>query len=1111
MLISRRSAPWLLLTLLLLLPIPQSALPTAAPAEPAAPLAGSADVPIAAQYRFSEQAGADNPAYHFRPSPNGFQAVGRALQAEVVPAGALVRLGAAAVTIAPAAFGRARPAALPAAGDVQVAANRLERQRGPLREWFVNGPLGFQQAWTVPARPSGNGPLTLDLALSGGAVASAGERDVTITTPAGGTVPYGGLLAYDAAGRELPARFIPAGDRLAISVDDGGALYPIVIDPYVMAAVLTSGASNAEQMGMAAAMSADGSIAAFTAANAISDSVPTTAVYVFTRPAGGWTASSIPTARLYSGPGPASAMTDLLAISADGSTIAAASRGFSSFVNIFSRPPGGWSGILHRTATVTSPDISFGPTGFPQSVTLSNDGSILAAGDSKALGEGPLEGAVFVFNRPGATWSNLLFHSAKLFVAGPLFPGSLDLGAAVSISADGATILAGAPLDLPSGGAYVFNRPGPAWITTTQSAKLTSNVFGLGQRYGSSLALSGDGTTAAVGGCAPIAPNICNSVDVFVRAGSWTTATATANLEYAGQVNAGVGRSLAIANDGSRVIAAAAMRGRAGVFNRPANGWKFTLNQTEEILPIGAVGLAPLAGSADLRTVAGGDVTWRVFPDPLNPGFVAAGAGQIYVEPTILSFSPKAGKPGDVVSITGQNLDLASGPRFGGTAAFASGIVSPTLMTATVGTGASGLVSLQAGGATISSSEPFTFTRGPSTTTISQTAPSTSATGLAVPIGFDVSTALGKPAGTVTVTASTGESCTGQATGSGCSITFATPGARVITATFGQTAAFSGSVSGPISHTVLAATSTSLLFVGAQPIPLNQPATFLYTVFSSFGPPTGMVTVTAATGESCSGPVVAGGCPLTFATAGSRVVTATYGGSATFFPSQATQTVRAGVPTTTTITGISPAAPAINQSVTVSFAVTSTAGTPTGTVRVSTGLEQCTAPAPVGSCSLVFAFGGQRTVSVDYLGNDPFAPSGTTGQLSIMGPPILGPVSLQVLPSSAMLKFDVFPNGTQTLVFVDYWTTGLPAGLRIAQQLTQTVAGPVIPAGQFSTAAVELTLGGLQRNTSYAVQVRLVTPQGVILSPVQPFTTGAARTYAPLANLRIDSAILSEP
>jgi VCBS repeat-containing protein len=85
---------------------------------------------------------------------------------------------------------------------------------------------------------------------------------------------------------------------------------------------------------------------------------------------------------------------------------------------------------------------------------------------------------------------------------------------------------------------------------------------------------------------------------------------------------------------------------------------------------------------------------------------------------------------------------------------------------------------------------------------------------------------------------------------------------------------------------------------------------------------------------------------------------------------------------TTTITSDTPDPSAPNATVTVSFTVTSSVGTPTGTVQVtaSGGSETCTAPVSAGSCAITLTVGGDRTLTASYSGDAAFdAGSDTEG------------------------------------------------------------------------------------------------------------------------------------
>ena len=77
--------------------------------------------------------------------------------------------------------------------------------------------------------------------------------------------------------------------------------------------------------------------------------------------------------------------------------------------------------------------------------------------------------------------------------------------------------------------------------------------------------------------------------------------------------------------------------------------------------------------------------------------------------PTITSFTPSSAGAGTVVTINGTNFTGANAVTFGGTAAASFTVVSATRITATVGNGATGTVSVTTPYGTANSGAPFTF------------------------------------------------------------------------------------------------------------------------------------------------------------------------------------------------------------------------------------------------------------------------------------------------------------------------------------------------------------------------------------------------------------------
>jgi hypothetical protein len=237
------------------------------------------------------------------------------------------------------------------------------------------------------------------------------------------------------------------------------------------------------------------------------------------------------------------------------------------------------------------------------SVAISGDGSTIVAGAPQATGglehESPNVGAVYVFVTSGTGWANAT-ETATLSAANG---GAWDyLGASVAVSNDGSTIVAGAPHNASShsgsGAAYVFVRPPTGWAERTSTAELTASSGGA-DWTGSSIAISGDGSTVAVG-----SPQATieghegqGAAYVFARpGGGWGSGEQpqhqTAKLTASdGAADDGLGgdnggNAIAVSSDGSTVAAGAATATASGcpgeclfgpgavyVFAEPALGW----------------------------------------------------------------------------------------------------------------------------------------------------------------------------------------------------------------------------------------------------------------------------------------------------------------------------------------------------------------------------------------------------------------------------------------------------------------------------------------------------------------------------------------------------------
>ncbi len=179
---------------------------------------------------------------------------------------------------------------------------------------------------------------------------------------------------------------------------------------------------------------------------------------------------------------------------------------------MFTRTGSTWSQEAYVKASNTEAGDAFG-----LGLAISGGGNTLAVTtvveSSSATGingnqsdnSAAVSGAAYVFTRSGSTWSQEAYIKASNTEAGDAFGFSADL------SADGNTLAVGAISESSnatgingnqsdnsagfSGAAYVFTRSGVTW---SQQAYVKASNTEPDDRFGISIALSGDGNTLAV-------------------------------------------------------------------------------------------------------------------------------------------------------------------------------------------------------------------------------------------------------------------------------------------------------------------------------------------------------------------------------------------------------------------------------------------------------------------------------------------------------------------------------------------------------------------------------------------------------------------------------------
>jgi hypothetical protein len=178
-------------------------------------------------------------------------------------------------------------------------------------------------------------------------------------------------------------------------------------------------------------------------------------VLVFVEPSTGW-ADMTETATLDTGVRYVSGVSPL-AISSDtvvGGEPFVSPNGVShaGAVFVWVKPAAGWSNNMPPTAELTA---SNGNGNANLGVGVGMNSSVIVAGAPRTtVGSNPQQGAVYVFNKPASGWKNMT-ESAELISAGGT-PANL-FGFSVGFS--GGTIVGGAPfINSGTGAAYIFGQ-----------------------------------------------------------------------------------------------------------------------------------------------------------------------------------------------------------------------------------------------------------------------------------------------------------------------------------------------------------------------------------------------------------------------------------------------------------------------------------------------------------------------------------------------------------------------------------------------------------------------------------------------------------------------------
>ena len=344
------------------------------------------------------------------------------------------------------------------------------------------------------------------------------------------------------------------------------------------AKLIPADGDSGDNFGISVGVSGDGSTAIIGAIrDEDSNGVEVGSAYVFSRPGGGWQIKL--------------AATDGDNVDRFGSSVGVSDDGTTAIIGadfdedpngtgagsayLFRRGDGSWQERAKLAASDGDSDDNFG-----DSVGISGDGNTVVVGASQDEDpNGTGAGSAYVFRRINGSWQ----ERAKLAAS----DGDSDdnFGSSISISGDGNTVVIGADFgrDIDAGevgSVYVFTQAGGNW---QQQAKLAASDGDNGDRFGSSVDVSSDGTTAIIGADFDEDPNgrAAGSTYAFTRmSGGWQEQAKLA----AGDGNSGdrFGSSVGVSNDGNTAVIGAfgdenpngRAAGSAYVFTRGSGSWE---------------------------------------------------------------------------------------------------------------------------------------------------------------------------------------------------------------------------------------------------------------------------------------------------------------------------------------------------------------------------------------------------------------------------------------------------------------------------------------------------------------------------------------------------------
>ena len=512
----------------------------------------------------------------------------------------------------------------------------------------------------------------------------------------------------------------------------------------------------------------------------------------------------------------------------------------------------------------------------------------------------------------------------------------------------------------------------------------TLNGSGMASFGTSSLALGTHSITAEYLGTETLASSTSAPLSQVVnQAGTATTLTSSLNpsqfnqmVTFTATVTSAIGTPSGTVNflDGSTILGGSLLNGSGGATFSTSTLSVNTHSITAEY--VGSSILAP-SNSAPLSQVVNQAATMTTLTSNPNPS-------QFNQTVTFTAIVTSAGgTPIGTVNFLDGTTPIGSGMLNG------SGIA--TFSTSTLAVSTHSITAVYAG-----STNFATSTSAPVSQVVNQAGTTTSLISNLNPSQFGqtviftaiVASAGGTPSGAVYFFDGTTTIGVGSLNGSGVA-TFSTSALAVsthsITALYTGTTNFATSTSAPLSQVVNPDSTTTTLTSSANPSSFGQWVTFTATVTSALGMPTGFVNFYDSATSIGSG-LLSGSGVATFSTdaldvAGSpHSITAVYAGTTNFASSTSaplSQVVSQAGTMTMVASSLNPSE--LDQEVTFTATVTSTIGTPTGTVNFLDGETDIGSGTLSGAGVATFTTSelsvGTHSITAEYLGNTTFGTS----------------------------------------------------------------------------------------------------------------------------------------